>query len=114
MVCPWALTTAYVNERFHTGVRASGYGLAYSLAVILPSFYAFYQAGLSSFMPFKYTLLPLLVIGALLILAGAAWGPETKDVEFAEEEDASPSPETGDHVTDDDLARRGSQTTSGT
>lgn len=25
----------------------------------------------------------LLIIGALLIIAGAAWGPETKDVDFA-------------------------------
>ena len=110
----WALATVYINERFHTGVRASGFGIGYSLAVIPPAFYAFYQSGLASFMPFKYTPLPLLVIGALLILIGAVWGPETKDVDFEEEEEASPSPETGDRVTDDELARGGSQTTSGT
>jgi MFS family permease len=81
----WALATVYINERFHTGVRASGFGIGYSLAVIPPAFYAFYQSGLASFMPFKYTPLPLLVIGALLILIGAVWGPETKDVDFAEE-----------------------------
>ena len=61
---PWGITTAYINERFRTGVRASGFGLGYSLAVIPPSFYAYYQAGLASFMPFEYTPLPLLVIGA--------------------------------------------------
>jgi MFS family permease len=81
----WALATVYINERFHTGVRASGFGVGYSLAVIPPAFYAYYQSGLANFMPFKYTPLPLLVIGALLILIGAAWGPETKDVDFAEE-----------------------------
>jgi MFS family permease len=81
----WALSTVYINERFHTGVRASGFGIGYSLAVIPPAFYAYYQSGLANFMPFKYTPLPLLVIGALLILIGAAWGPETKDVDFAEE-----------------------------
>ena len=81
----WALSTVYINERFHTGVRASGFGVGYSLAVIPPAFYAYYQSGLANFMPFKYTPLPLLVIGALLILIGAAWGPETKDVDFAEE-----------------------------
>ena len=81
----WALATVYINERFHTGVRASGFGIGYSLAVIPPAFYAYYQSGLANFMPFKYTPLPLLVIGALLILIGAAWGPETKDVDFAEE-----------------------------
>src|SRR5215216_3287639 len=49
----WALATVYINERFHTGVRASGFGIGYSLAVIPPAFYAFYQSGLASFMPFK-------------------------------------------------------------
>jgi MFS family permease len=78
----WGLATTYINERFHTGVRASGFGIGYSLAVIPPAFYAYYQAGLASFMPFKYTPLPLLVIGAVLILIGAVWGPETKDVDF--------------------------------
>jgi MFS family permease len=81
----WALATVYINERFRTGVRASGFGIGYSLAVIPPAFYAFYQAGLANFMPFKFTPLPLLVIGALLILIGAVWGPETKDVDFTEE-----------------------------
>lgn len=80
----WGMATSYINERFQTGIRASGFGLGYSVAVILPSFYAFYQAGLANVMPFKYTVLPLLVIGGLLILGGAAWGPETKDVDFAE------------------------------
>jgi MFS family permease len=86
VVSPWGLATTYINERFHTGVRASAFGIGYSLAVILPSFYAYYQAGLAAFMPFEYTVLVLLVIGALFIIAGAAWGPETKDVDFAEEQ----------------------------
>jgi hypothetical protein len=43
-------------------------------------------------MPFEYTVLVLLVVGALLMVAGAAWGPETKDVDFSEEtsEEAAP------------------------
>ena len=41
-----------------------------------------YQAGLANFMPFKYTVLVLVVVGAVLIFVGAAWGPETKDVDF--------------------------------
>jgi hypothetical protein len=82
VVAPGALGTVYINERFQTGIRASGFGLGYSLAIILPAFYVFYQAGLSNFMPFKYTVLVLVVVGALLIFFGAAWGPETKDVDF--------------------------------
>src|SRR5919199_1587705 len=84
IVSPWGLATAYITERFHTDVRASAFGIGYSLAGVLPSLYSYYQAGLSNFMPFAYTVLVLVVIGALLIVVGAAWGPETKDVDFSE------------------------------
>lgn len=83
VVAPGALSTVYINERFRTGVRASGFGLGYSLAIILPAFYVFYQTLLSNFMPFQYTVLVLVVVGAALIFIGAAWGPETKDVDFS-------------------------------
>ncbi len=89
----WGLATVYIIERFQIGVRASGFGLGYSLAVIPPAFYAYYQAGLANFMPFKYTPLPLLIIGSMLILIGALWGPETKDVDFAEDAEISKSEE---------------------
>jgi MFS family permease len=79
----WGMITAYINERFHTGVRASGFGLGYSLAVILPSFYAGYQDLLSHVMDKAYTPLPLLVIGGLLITVGALIGPETRGVDLA-------------------------------
>lgn len=94
-ILPWALTPAYVNERFRTDVRASGYGFSYSIAVILPSFYSYYQAGLATFMPFEYTTLVLLAVGALLISIGAAWGPETKDVEMGGKDDARRTPARG-------------------
>jgi MFS family permease len=87
----WGLATVYIIERFQIGVRASGFGLGYSLAVIPPAFYAYYQVGLATFMPFKFTPLPLLVIGSMLILVGALWGPETKDVDFADDAEASKS-----------------------
>lgn len=86
VVSQWGLATTYINERFQTSVRASGFGLGYSLAVIPPAFYAYYQVGLGLFMPSKYTVLPLLVLGAALIVVGALWGPETKDVDFEAEE----------------------------
>ena len=87
----WGLATVYIIERFQIGVRASGFGLGYSLAVIPPAFYSYYQLGLASFMPFKYTPLPLLVVGSMLILVGALWGPETKDVDFTEDAEVSES-----------------------
>jgi MFS family permease len=81
----WALATAYITERFHTSVRASGFAAGYSLAVIAPSFYAFYMKVLGGVMSTTYTALPLLVLGGLLITAGAALGPETRDVDFEED-----------------------------
>jgi MFS family permease len=87
----WALATAYITERFHTSVRASGFAAGYSLAVIVPSFYAAYQGLLDHVMVFAYTALPLLALGGLLIAAGAAMGPETRDVEF--ERDLTGEPE---------------------
>jgi MFS family permease len=83
VVAPGALSTVYINERFRTSVRASGFGLGYSLAIILPAFYVFYQTALANFMPAKYTVLILVVVGALLIIVGAACGPETKDADFS-------------------------------
>jgi MFS family permease len=87
----WGITTAYINERFHTGVRASGFGLGYSLAVILPAFYAFYQGVLGNFMDAAYTPLPLLVLGGVLITVGAWAGPETRDVDLDAGPDAEPA-----------------------
>lgn len=87
VVSPWGVLPAYINERFPTSVRASGYGLAYSLAVVAPSFYTFYQAGLSTLMPMRYTGIALLAIGALFVLGAALAGPETKDIEFTDQEE---------------------------
>lgn len=84
VVSVWGLATVYINERFRTGVRATGFGLGYSLAVVIPSFYAFFQSGLATLMPLAWTAVPLLVIGSAFITVGAAMGPETKDVDFGE------------------------------
>jgi MFS family permease len=83
IVSGWGISTAYINERFRTGIRASAFGIGYSLAVVLPSLYAYYQAALATVIPPEYTVLVLLVVGALLIVVGAASGPETKDVDFS-------------------------------
>ncbi|GGF30621.1 MFS transporter [Subtercola lobariae] len=82
IVSPWAVVTSYLSERFATENRAVGYGLGYSLAVIIPSFYATYQIWLSGIVPMQYTVLVLVGIGGVLAIVGAALGPETKNVEF--------------------------------
>lgn len=81
-VSVWGLATSYINERFRTSVRASGFGLGYSLAVIIPAFYSFFMLWLSNLMPYQYTVVVLLALGGILTAIGAAWGPETKDVDF--------------------------------
>ncbi|MFZ0217981.1 MAG: MFS transporter [Candidatus Dormiibacterota bacterium] len=77
---PWGIVTTYINERFPTNVRASGYGIGYSLAVILPSFYGFYMLLLSRLIPYQYTPVVLVALGGVLVLVGALLGPETRDV----------------------------------
>ncbi|MEV0183185.1 MFS transporter [Streptomyces sp. NPDC050625] len=83
VVSTFGVVTTYIIERFHVGVRSSGYGLGYTAAVIVPAFYVFYQTALSALMPMKYTPLVLLAIGGVLIVAGAALGPETRDADLS-------------------------------
>jgi hypothetical protein len=68
---------SYLNERFRTGTRSSGYGITFSFAIILPSFFGLYEHWLSAILPMAAVPSVLLLIGALLIVLAAAWGPET-------------------------------------
>jgi len=78
----FAHSTAYLNERFRTAVRSSGYGMAYSFGFIIPAFYSFYMLGLKSIVPYEYTAIILEMLGGALVVIGALLGPETKDVDF--------------------------------
>jgi len=73
---------SYINERFPTRIRSSGWGIGYSLAVIIPGFFAAYQAGLSSFMPFNLTPVVLTVIAGVLIIVAVSVSPETRGVDL--------------------------------
>lgn len=76
---PWGILSAYIPERFPPDVRASGFGVGYTFAVLLPSCYSFFLVWLSSIMPYEYTQIPLVVVGGVLAAVGAAMGPETKN-----------------------------------
>jgi MFS family permease len=79
----WASITCYINERFPTSVRATGYGIGYSTATIIPAFSSFYLLGLKQLgIPYEYTQIVILALGGLLLLIGALTGPETKHVDF--------------------------------
>jgi MFS family permease len=82
VTAPWGAIVTYINERFATEVRASGFGLGFSASVIIPSFYAFYMNWLGALMPYNSTIIALLVIGGIIGTIGAYIGPETKDVDF--------------------------------
>ena len=78
----FAVTPSYICERFPAAVRGSGFGLGYSTPLLVTAGYAYYQGWLAHLMPLAYTPVVLLVLGGVLIAAGALLGPETKDVDF--------------------------------
>jgi MFS family permease len=69
---------AYINERFATAVRSSGWGVAYSTAVVIPAFFSYYQLGLAHFVPAAFTPGILAAFGGVLILFAVMAGPETR------------------------------------
>lgn len=79
---PNAIMVAYICERFRTGVRSSGYGIAYTSAVIIPSFYALMLLGLGQVMSYEFTPAVLIAVGGLIVFVGAKLGPETRDVDL--------------------------------
>ena len=74
--------TTYICERFPTQIRASGYGIGYSVAVIIPAFSGAYMLALQAMMPYVYTPMVLIVLSGVLIIVGALMGPETREVEL--------------------------------
>lgn len=82
-ISPWGIVTSYINERFPTEVRASGFGIGYSLAVVIPSLVLFYLPGIAKLgIPYLYTPLVLMVLAGLFQVVGAVLGPETRDVDM--------------------------------
>ncbi|MFE7032830.1 MFS transporter [Streptomyces sp. NPDC057621] len=74
---------AYLTERFPASIRATGYGVGYSLALVIPAFYTFYLSGLGALIGSDMAPVVLLVVGGLLVSVGGALGPETKDVDMS-------------------------------
>lgn len=84
-LCVFAPVGAYLSERFPSSIRASGYGVGYSLAVILPAFYEFYIKALGNIMPDRFAVASLICLAGVLVWIGATMGPETKDVNLADD-----------------------------
>lgn len=80
IIGPLGVLPAYINERFATAVRSSGWGIGYSTAVIIPAFFAYYQVWLTHLVPFAYTAGVLAALGGVLLVAATTAGPETRGI----------------------------------
>jgi MFS family permease len=87
---------AYLTERFPSTIRASGYGVGYSLALIIPGFYAFYIGGLGTVMPSHLAPVLLVAVAGVIAFCGALLGPETRDAEMGLPSASGDSPAVGD------------------
>ena len=67
---------AYLAERFSTGVRASGYGVGYSLSIVAPALYPFWLPGLQAQLGQVAAVGVVLAVASALLIIGAALGPE--------------------------------------
>jgi MFS family permease len=81
-VASMGVLPAYINERFATTVRSTGWGVAYGTAVIIPAFFSYYMLWLSALVPFEYTAGILAALGAVLIFIGTTLGPETRGIDL--------------------------------
>lgn len=71
---------AYLTERFPTAVRSSGYGVAYSLSIVLPALYPYYLPPLQRALGDQLAVAALLALAGVLVATGAATGPETSSM----------------------------------
>jgi hypothetical protein len=76
---------AYLTERFPSSVRSTGYGVGYSLALIAPAFYQFYLQQFDGVISAHLAPAVLLALAGVLISVGGYLGPETKDVDMADD-----------------------------
>jgi MFS family permease len=76
---------AYLTERFPASIRSTGYGVGYSLAIVAPAFYQFYLRKLDTAVAAHLAPAILIALAGLLISLGGYLGPETKDVDMADD-----------------------------
>lgn len=68
---------AYLVERFPAAVRSSGYGVGYSLSIVLPALYPYYLPPLQDLLGRHEAIALLLVLAGFLVFLGGVTGPET-------------------------------------
>jgi MFS family permease len=68
---------AYLTEHFPPAVRSSGYGLAYSLSIVLPALYPYYLPPLQRVVGAEPAVAAVLALAGILTALGAAGAPAT-------------------------------------
>lgn len=74
-VSAYGPVSAYLSERFPTEVRSTGYGMGYSLSLVLPALYPFYLPWLESLLGRNGSVMALIGLGGGLLVLGASLGP---------------------------------------
>lgn len=81
-VCGYGPIGAYLSERFPTRVRATGYGTAYSLSIVIPALYPYYLPSLEQLFGRDGAPMVLLVAGGVLVAGCGALGPRLSPAEL--------------------------------
>lgn len=74
-VCGYGPVGAYLCERFPAPVRATGYGTAYSLSIVLPALWPWWLPTLESLLGPDVAVAAVLAVGGLLVAGCGALGP---------------------------------------
>lgn len=80
----WAMITAFLMELFPTSVRASGYGVAYTLPSIIPAFYGYYMVWMGNVMNYDYTPVVIGGLGAVCLIIGGFIAKDLRHVDLDE------------------------------
>ncbi|KRE36161.1 MFS transporter [Janibacter sp. Soil728] len=95
-VCGYGPVGAYLCERFPAHVRATGYGTAYSLSIVLPALWPWWLPTLESLLGPDVAVAVVLAAGGLLVAGCGALGPRLAPADLERDvEDlalASPDP----------------------
>lgn len=87
-VCAYGPIGAYLNEGFPTAIRATGYGTAYSLSIVIPALHPFYLPTLESWLGRDGAPMLLIALGGVLVAGCARIGPRLASAELVRDLDS--------------------------
>lgn len=81
-VAAYGPIACYLSERFPTEVRSTGYGMGYSLSLIIPALYPFYLPIFERAFGSHPAIMGLVAVGGILVTAGALLGPKLSSADI--------------------------------